>query len=766
VEPFSISCTTCQARLRVRDEAAIGQILACPKCGSMVLVEAPSEATPESGPTGEPIPASPQPKSSSKSLRHAKSPSGKAVPPGTQAPPPDQSAAPQTPASATPPAEPLGSSPNVEQKGLAAKSGVQDASNASAAPTGPTAPSTRPGRTFKFREDFEPLSDAPESRKPRSPATPAPPRQAGASPPSEIDENIPPDTTGPIAQETAVSPTTRRYQQWLLIAGAAVIGITLAVLVLGLLSSKGSQPSTTSEMAQQDSLESTGTHQDHAGGKPASETKRDSNDDRDVPQDSKPTSGDPEDADAEVAGSSSANSELPSPKDLESSDTDSTGATPESANEAPVDDTLTDVSHADLPPGILEPDDSALAAGKRDAAAEPAINVGPDVPPPAESVVDDADTRGVVLPRDTLEQQLKFPFVAIEFSTEDDVALADFTDFLSNVTTLPLTLDMDALRAARINVEQRIELELRGATVQQALETVLAPLEAAYSVGDGGIVISAQRPVRSEFSTEVYEVADLVSGASGIERLAQYVRQLVAPPSWSDLTGASMSVADGQLEVTQTVVVQYQIARFLDRLRAMRGLLPRSELPRDMLATTPAFVQAAGKLDLPVPASFPEPIALRQFFAYVQTQSDLRLLVDWTALLKQGIDPTHAIPLGEPERPVHQLLHRVLDPLELDYRVLDGHSLEISTREAIQERPEVELYRLVDSRGTQAEALVAEFTSQIGKSFFAEDAGTGAMFHDPLSESLLVSLPQPQQRTLAEWLSTHDKIEFPESAEE
>jgi len=38
---FSISCTTCQARLTVRNESAIGAILECPKCGSMVLVTPP-----------------------------------------------------------------------------------------------------------------------------------------------------------------------------------------------------------------------------------------------------------------------------------------------------------------------------------------------------------------------------------------------------------------------------------------------------------------------------------------------------------------------------------------------------------------------------------------------------------------------------------------------------------------------------------------------------------------------------------------------------
>src|SRR5438270_4636666 len=38
---FAITCTTSKSRLRVRDPAAVGQILACPKCGGMVMVKPP-----------------------------------------------------------------------------------------------------------------------------------------------------------------------------------------------------------------------------------------------------------------------------------------------------------------------------------------------------------------------------------------------------------------------------------------------------------------------------------------------------------------------------------------------------------------------------------------------------------------------------------------------------------------------------------------------------------------------------------------------------
>jgi outer membrane biosynthesis protein TonB len=41
VELFVIQCTTCHARLKVNDESVIGDILGCPKCGSMVQVVPP-----------------------------------------------------------------------------------------------------------------------------------------------------------------------------------------------------------------------------------------------------------------------------------------------------------------------------------------------------------------------------------------------------------------------------------------------------------------------------------------------------------------------------------------------------------------------------------------------------------------------------------------------------------------------------------------------------------------------------------------------------
>ncbi|NOZ39581.1 MAG: hypothetical protein GXP24_05065 [Planctomycetes bacterium] len=57
LEPFKIICVTCQAKLSVRNESLIGQIVACPRCDSMVEVTPPLvasiPATPSPVPTSE-----------------------------------------------------------------------------------------------------------------------------------------------------------------------------------------------------------------------------------------------------------------------------------------------------------------------------------------------------------------------------------------------------------------------------------------------------------------------------------------------------------------------------------------------------------------------------------------------------------------------------------------------------------------------------------------------------------------------------------------
>ena len=203
VEPFSISCTTCQARLRVRDASAIGQILACPKCGSMVMIQAPDSAGAapvDTQPSEDILPGKPVVKVDSDGISDS-----------------DSSSSNPTPTSPTDPAVSEAATPSL--------------------PTG----APRPTRKFRFREDFEASDEAVRARSTTRAARPVPPPQRQAknvAPPSE--DQLPP--AGPaVPPEATISPETARYPQWLILGAAAVLGIVLALIVVGIVASRAAR---------------------------------------------------------------------------------------------------------------------------------------------------------------------------------------------------------------------------------------------------------------------------------------------------------------------------------------------------------------------------------------------------------------------------------------------------------------------------------------------------------------------------------------------
>jgi len=107
---FAINCTTCKTRLRVREEGAIGQILACPKCGGMVMVKPPpnwsagTQAKSEEPTITEVVTAGPRPDQTA----HA---SAFEAVEDLLADAPPRAAAPRPAAAAAPPASPPASKP-------------------------------------------------------------------------------------------------------------------------------------------------------------------------------------------------------------------------------------------------------------------------------------------------------------------------------------------------------------------------------------------------------------------------------------------------------------------------------------------------------------------------------------------------------------------------------------------------------------------------------------------------------------------------------
>jgi uncharacterized protein DUF1559 len=227
---FNIACTTCEARLNVRDKSAIGQIVNCPKCGGMVQIEPPpgwqepvaeptqqeEPATPKRAPSVE-QPVRPQAKKPAKKTptrvptesaearpaKPAANPTSATVSPKEAKPARSKPASPEEPASQPRPEKPKKS---LERKAAgAAAAGVAAAS---------VAPASEP---------------APPTPSPAEAVPAVEPMGADAPPLQTPTEMAPPDTMSTASMTQWANPAEAVMRRWLVWGAVPVASVVILI---------------------------------------------------------------------------------------------------------------------------------------------------------------------------------------------------------------------------------------------------------------------------------------------------------------------------------------------------------------------------------------------------------------------------------------------------------------------------------------------------------------------------------------------------------
>ncbi|MFV2068930.1 MAG: hypothetical protein ACC645_18345, partial [Pirellulales bacterium] len=157
--------------------------------------------------------------------------------------------------------------------------------------------------------------------------------------------------------------------------------------------------------------------------------------------------------------------------------------------------------------------------------------------------------------------------------------------------------------------------------------------------------------------------------------------------------GRAPSVRDG-IEVVQTPVVQQNVARFFTRLRLARDLptdLPTAGQSRVTLDTR--RLQAGDTLEQRLTFTFARPTPLPQIAEALGRLSQLTLVVNWRSLAPLGITPATGITCSAVDRPFGEALTEQLAHYDLDWRAVDRSTLEILSRADAARKFDVEFHR-------------------------------------------------------------------------
>lgn len=745
----------------VRDASAVGEIQICPKCGSMVLVEAPPGWSP----------------------------------PATKTPPDASHADDESPAAA--------SSPHV----VASQASVS--SPAAPSLNGPSAraPATSETSVFEPPAGVTPMAEPPavDDRQPPIVFDRQPPWTVDEppvdSPPSDDIGDAPPVAAPPVATadvlETEAAPvppddawasaTARSRQQWLMLGGAAMIGIGLSLGLTMFFATRVSEqsvtdndatpaPHTTSpNVASNAPLNS--PIADHAKQTPAGAASDDALAERQPEQASAPATGEHKpQAASKTAAPKQAAADTPAKIDDISPSIPAASAVDPLANgseRAPSRPHETKTAAAAASQAVT-------AATKAATSPEPSLDSGslaetlrafapfidPDTPPPPETVeppeqdvpplepvMATSEIPSVPRPEPRVVDvaaRLQDKIAEVEFT---DVPLTKFVRFLMNFSTIPISLDPDALALVGVTPRSPINLEAADATVDQLLNAALGPSRLSYvTMGQQLLVTRAPLP-GGGLRTVSHNVADLVaSDPRQLTQLAELIAEMVEPESWDVRGGAGVIREEfPALVIQQQETILLRAIVFCERLRAARGLPPQSKFDPRLFSLEPRHAAAARQLAQPVTLNIPQPTALTRILDRLGDLSGLDILIDWQALGSLGWTPDTETTLVVNDRPIGDVLTELLQPMELAYRALDARGVQITSPAAAEARWDIEFYPAPAVQpGETSEAMLARLRNELA----GADSATlnGVLAIDAPSKYLIAALPQDQQQKLVSLL--------------
>ena len=372
----------------------------------------------------------------------------------------------------------------------------------------------------------------------------------------------------------------------------------------------------------------------------------------------------------------------------------------------------------------------------------PPVEVPPEADLPEQPPIDRGPPPVVV----DVEARLAEKIPEIELP---EVPLAHAVGLIAGMSTLPITLDPDAMQQLGVALTDPVSVQLKEATVGEILEAMLSPHDLAIVVEDGHVLVTRPSDQRLFLRDGVYSVDDLVKNdPAAATVLAEMVRMLIAPETWHEKGGrGSIAVRDKKLMVRQTADIHHRVLVFCQQLRRARGLPLRGQHTADQFSLATRYTQAAEALNRPVTANFHQPTPLLEVLSYLGQETGTFLLVDRLALSKARLSDQSLATLTAEGKPLGTALNELLGPMGLSFRIIDSQMLQITSEKVVLDRLELEFFPIADrvTGDETAASLIERIKERAAGSTWSDAGGPGVVYYDAPSRHLIVLQSQPVQ---------------------
>jgi hypothetical protein len=314
---------------------------------------------------------------------------------------------------------------------------------------------------------------------------------------------------------------------------------------------------------------------------------------------------------------------------------------------------------------------------------------------------------------------------------------------LSAIAGVPLSLDSLALDRAGIAVDAPVNVQLAETTIGEVLADVLKQLQLERKTVEGVELI---QPAGAQATATFRLPLPLLSDPTPekYQRLAANMPNLIDQVSWTlDTANRKVAVEGTELVVSNSSVAAAQIKEFLEKLTAAQNIRKNraDETAQAALQSRASRADKGLKTVLKLQPTLDQP--LEQFLQRVYQESKIAITVDWAALTAAGWSQQSVVPGDFQAETIEQLLRELARSLNATWLEIDEQTFQLTSFQEASRRQLVEVHSL-EGLAIGPEPLLEILTQTLGAQ--VRDNPLIRFLYEPEANALIVVAPQSVQR--------------------
>ena len=354
------------------------------------------------------------------------------------------------------------------------------------------------------------------------------------------------------------------------------------------------------------------------------------------------------------------------------------------------------------------------------------------------------------------ERLLSLPIRKLEAPA--GISLARAARTLNLLSGVPIAVDARQLSVMGLPANPTLQLSLKDETTLSAAEKIadLAGAKATV-VGDGIFISLPADEANTAFKIDFPNVGNLTDEEK--QRFLKSIQALIAPDVWARPDAPpTISYADDTILLNSSVGIQRHVQMLIERMNAAAELAADPTNAKAAATVTSRWSASESLRSEPSGWSIGPELTLASFLNRIERIHGLTVVVDWPPVLEAGWTPLTKVPGELVEKEVGEAIHQLAKAMNLKLVGIDAKTVQLTSAKVANGIQDLEVYPLLpewagETAPQEIEQLIFNALGQQVQANFVR------VVYEPKCRCIIVVAPQPIQRQVAKLVERLNRVD-------